>query len=70
MGYSDELEHTAALSELIDAWVRGWARRYVSRVNRRWRNGRNRPTRMGQKSWLVTKEPTCSPPKDAPKADS
>jgi len=39
MGYSDDLEHTAALSELIDAWIRGWARRYVSRRHRQRRHG-------------------------------
>jgi hypothetical protein len=39
MAYADDLERTAALSELIDAWVRGWARRYVSPWNRRRTNG-------------------------------
>jgi hypothetical protein len=46
MGYFDDLEHTAALSELIDTWVRGWARRYVSRRNLQWRNRQNRAMRV------------------------
>ena len=45
MGYSDDLENTAALSEFVDGWVRGWTRRYVSRRNRQRRNGRNRAVR-------------------------
>jgi|HubBroStandDraft_6_1064221.scaffolds.fasta_scaffold05150_3 hypothetical protein len=69
MGYSDDLEHTAALSELIDAWVRGWARRYVSRRNRQRRNGQNRAMRVRQKSWLAPMDPTCSHPKDAENTD-
>jgi hypothetical protein len=51
MGYSDDLEHTAALSELIDAWIRGWARRFVSRRNRQRRNAVNR-TKRGRQSAL------------------
>jgi hypothetical protein len=69
MGYSDDLEHTAALSELIDTWVRVWTRRYVSRRNRQRRNGRNRATRVRQKAWLASEDPTCLHPKDAANAD-
>jgi hypothetical protein len=57
MGYSDDLEHTAALSQLIDTWVRGWARRYVSRRNRQWRNEQTRAMRVPQKSWRTSKNP-------------
>jgi hypothetical protein len=48
MAYADDLERTAALSDLIDAWVRGWARRYVSPRNRQRTNGRERATTLRQ----------------------
>ena len=69
MGYSDDLEHTAALSELLDGWVRGWARRYVSRRNRQRKNGVNRAMRGGENSCLALKDLTCSQQEGAAKAD-
>jgi len=69
MGNSDDLEHTAALSELIDVCVRGWVRRYVSRRNRQQRNGMNRATREREIVADQGFHPTCSHPKDAAKAN-
>lgn len=70
MVYSDELEHTAALSELIDAWVRGWARRYVSRRNCQRRSRMDQATKENRNHGRGEEvNPTCSYPMDAAEAD-
>jgi hypothetical protein len=69
MGYPDDLEHTAALSALIDAWVRGWARRYASRRNRHRAKGVNRATGGREKSWLALNAPSNSLTSNEGKAD-
>ena len=51
MGYPDDFEHTAALSELLDVWVRNWARRYVSRRDAKPGNGTNLAMNEKDRGW-------------------